>query len=279
MVCYLLTCSWFAIFFALPQYNRYKKSDKGVKLLAVAQSYIVFATILAIYGTAPRFGSDRDCNSDRSMVLFGPFDAVSKGRKVGLALYLALVVGYTIMVWHDYNSTDNVIQFVKNNKDLLRNGSRSLRVFRRNASPADAEQPAMPLPRVSIQSASTTSFGNVPPSHPHLNNISVLPGRPRSSSKVDSTYSGGSTHRRRQRSTAETREQRAKRKEREMITNPEYRPNVDGRVILNLMLIIVASAIAIANTELLRHFNHPNDADQDWGFGQVRPSALREPLR
>ncbi|EIN08101.1 hypothetical protein PUNSTDRAFT_135616 [Punctularia strigosozonata HHB-11173 SS5] len=276
MVCYLLTGSWFAIFFALPQYNRYKKSDKWVKLLAVGQSYVVFVTVLSIFGTSPVFGNDHECNDRRSVVIFAPFDAVTKGRIAGLALYGALALFYTILVWNDYNHTATLKRALRS----ARNGEMKARILRKiPTSRARNLDPPMPeVPMVNVQSASTSNLGNAIYGYPSLGNGGPHPGRSRASSKT--SYGSGTAPRQRhplapdppQVPTPTSKKDR--KPKRNDNSNPEYRPNVDGRVILNLTLIVTASAIAIVNTELFRHFNHPDDADRDWGFGQILPMFL-----
>lgn len=124
-MCYLLLASWAAIFFTLPQYNRFRKFDPWIKWLAVAQSYLVFATFIAVYKTAPYFGSCPDYNHNARMVIFGDFSATRSGRIFGLVGTSLLIVGYTLMVLFDYwgNGSKEQKEKIQQLKELKPQGS------------------------------------------------------------------------------------------------------------------------------------------------------------
>jgi hypothetical protein len=231
MVCYLLTGSWLAVFIALPRYNRYRNSSTVVKLLAVVQSYLVLIIILAILGASPTFGSDRACNHDRRYVIFGPMNAVHAGRKVGLTLYSILTIAYTIVTYHDY----------KHARVLRR-----LFLGTRRDAAGHLDSPLR-----------QSSSDNGP--------MTVL----NSATQQVTRNAASRIGEREQRHSLRVRATTAKVKR--AATNPGLKPGIDGRILLYFILIVVGSALVIANTELLRHFNHPDDTDQNWSFGQVRP--------
>ncbi|EGN97384.1 hypothetical protein SERLA73DRAFT_153796 [Serpula lacrymans var. lacrymans S7.3] len=53
-----------------------------------------------------------------------------------------------------------------------------------------------------------------------------------------------------------------------------HHANVDGRVVLTVIVIFIISALCILNTELLRHYNHIGPEDESWAFGQILPMFL-----
>ncbi|KDQ54253.1 hypothetical protein JAAARDRAFT_60674 [Jaapia argillacea MUCL 33604] len=102
VVVYLLTPSWTAIFFTMPAYNRLKKGSRVVKLLAILQSYLVFACAFVVLTLAPSFGSNPPCNGYLNFVIFRPFKVLENGRTAFLVLLSCVTVGYTLMLVSDY---------------------------------------------------------------------------------------------------------------------------------------------------------------------------------
>lgn len=97
-----MALSWASVFFTLPTYNRFVKSDKVVQVLSVIQSYVLFAYAIAILSNARTFGPLSCCNETAKVVLFRPFSALGAGRVVGWVIVLIVVVAYTIMCIYDY---------------------------------------------------------------------------------------------------------------------------------------------------------------------------------
>jgi hypothetical protein len=50
--------------------------------------------------------------------------------------------------------------------------------------------------------------------------------------------------------------------------------NIDGKMLFGMLAILIVSALAIANMELLRVRNGIHDTNTDWGFGQILAIAL-----
>jgi hypothetical protein len=101
-VFYLLALSWAAVFFSLPTYNRFIKSDKTLQVLSIIQSYILFAYAIAILIKAETFGPSYCCNETARVALFRPFSALHAGRIVGWVVVVLVVVIYTGLSVYDY---------------------------------------------------------------------------------------------------------------------------------------------------------------------------------
>ena len=99
---YLLALSWASVFFSLPTYNRFVKSDKTLQLLSIIQSYVLFAYAIAILIKAKTFGPSFCCNQTARVVLFRPFSALHAGRIVGWIVVMSVVAVYTFLCCYDY---------------------------------------------------------------------------------------------------------------------------------------------------------------------------------
>jgi hypothetical protein len=97
VVLYLLTLSWFALWFAHIRYYRFRKANILVKILSVAQGYFVVALAFAILGTAPSFGSTPACNIHLVAVVFATFRFLNVGRITFLVMLGLVVVVYTAL--------------------------------------------------------------------------------------------------------------------------------------------------------------------------------------
>ena len=102
IVFYLLALSWASVFFSLPTYNRFVKSDKTLQLLSIIQSYLLFAYAIAILIKAQTFGPSWCCNGTAKVALFRPFSALHAGRIVGWVVVMLVVIIYTVLSVYDY---------------------------------------------------------------------------------------------------------------------------------------------------------------------------------
>ncbi|TFK46503.1 hypothetical protein OE88DRAFT_896385 [Heliocybe sulcata] len=350
VVLYLLTPSWAAIFFTMPQYNRHKRSGSIIKYLAILQSYLIFACAFAVLRYAPTFGTEVECNKDLVFVIFKPFKVLYAGRNAFLVLLAIVTLAYTVLLYLDYsslihpyfkerkykripgqmigmmrkicvalripgirplpekedtekqdkNAEDNSAKPRKTGQGKSGKGARS----RRSASTSiprtspsstaasDTHGPATsgvssPAPANNQQQppAQSGSSDHASPSPPpftqDMNRQIVSFAPPPSTSPPTSSFtSTGSTGREEPLFTlpmfggAPFGMSKA---QMNVSFDTSYRANINGRLLVNLILILVTSMLAILNTELLRHLNHPNDSaasEGSWGFGQILPLFL-----
>ena len=102
VVFYLLSLSWAAVFFSLPSYNRFVKSDRTLQYLSIVQSYVLFAFALSILIKAKAFGSNPECNANAVVVLYHEFNALHQGRIVAWIFVILVIVIYTFLTISDY---------------------------------------------------------------------------------------------------------------------------------------------------------------------------------
>ena len=99
----LLSISWAAVFFALPQYNRFKHASSLVKILAIGQSYFLIIFAFVILAAAPSFGNKPECNPQIIIVIFfAPIKLFNKARIAGLVLLSLVTLAYTGLLYNDY---------------------------------------------------------------------------------------------------------------------------------------------------------------------------------
>jgi hypothetical protein len=201
----------------LPLY-KFHAGDRHLKYLGVLQSYVIFATFLSVFWTAPRFGSTPECNIHRRLVIFGAFSAVHSGRILALVATTLAIVLYTAgllsFYWRDLKQLTH------------RNGDPSTHV---------AHDPVSDLPS-----------GGADP------DFSGLPDAP----------AGEPTRPSRSRARPESLDF-------DMPDEDVLGLNIDGMVIIHLILIPIVAIPAIVNTELLRRHNHPQVNAGEWGLSQV----------
>ena len=104
IVLYLLSLSWVAVFFALPQYNRFKHANSIVKVLAIGQSYFLIAFGYTVLSAAPSFGNIATCNNTIVVSIFAPFKLLNSGRTLFLVALSLATVGYTLLLINDYRN-------------------------------------------------------------------------------------------------------------------------------------------------------------------------------
>ncbi|KZT24781.1 hypothetical protein NEOLEDRAFT_1093604 [Neolentinus lepideus HHB14362 ss-1] len=346
VVLYLLTPSWTAIFFTMPQYNRHRKSGAIVKYLAILQSYLVFACAFAILTKAESFGSDPQCNKDLVFVIFRPFRVLYAGRNAFLVLLSLCTLFYTVMLYSDYSTIihryfregeykrtprnilvalhlakplekkngDAEMQDVsgqessKNNTaenktgrdkhdrrkhdgssrrrssgvsgmpDGIRGSSSTVPASASPFGPSDNQQQQPPQ-----QGADGIRMSPIPPTslYPTTQDYdrfvaftmlspSAADFSPRSSGihTPEDPFAAG---------ISSVFGDQLKLPKQDMF-DTRYRANVNGRLIVSLVLIIVTSSLAILNTELLRYYNNPQSdsgsSEGSWGFGQILPLFL-----
>ncbi|KAF7973153.1 hypothetical protein HWV62_15931 [Athelia sp. TMB] len=90
-----------------------------LQLLSVLQSIVVFAFALAVLITAPRFGSNPECNTHAVLAFFGHFPVFNAGRIVGGTTGGIVIVLYVCMTARDYLSPLLSIIRQKRAKDTL----------------------------------------------------------------------------------------------------------------------------------------------------------------
>jgi hypothetical protein len=99
----LLSISWAAVFFALPQYNRFKHASSLVKILAIGQSYFLIIFAFVILAASPSFGNKPECNRQIIIVIFfAPIKLFNKARIAGLVLLSLVTLAYTGLLYNDY---------------------------------------------------------------------------------------------------------------------------------------------------------------------------------
>lgn len=103
VVLYLLTLSWAAVFFSLPSYNRFRKSDRTLKYLSIVQSYILFGFAFAVLVKANSgFGSMPICNVGARVAIFRPFNILPVGRILALVAMSIVIAIYSTLTAVDY---------------------------------------------------------------------------------------------------------------------------------------------------------------------------------
>ena len=96
--------SWAAVFFSLPSYNRFRKSDRTLKYLSILQSYVLFAFAFAVLVQAPSptFGNSPICNSSARVAIFRPFRILPVGRILALIGMSLVIFFYSALTIIDY---------------------------------------------------------------------------------------------------------------------------------------------------------------------------------
>jgi hypothetical protein len=267
---------------ATTQYNRFKKHGRSIMHLAIAQSYVVFGVVFTIFARAQTW----PCRDQWYIALFGRALSHETGSALGMTLTAVLAVGFTGLVYFGYAREQKIAR--------RRAGRRAAR--RAAALTAYANDVALqPLPRVRVV---PPDGGVLAPPAAHQ--------RQRSGSGSSAQYSPSTSDGGRQRSgssaqyspsTPDGRHQRSG-------SLAQYPPSMsdadadveggggdggpppapgftvalEGRVFLTSVAIGVVTALAIANTELLRQKNDVGgrtaDTGQSWSFGQVLAVAL-----
>lgn len=243
---YLLTLSWLAIQFSLPQYNKFRHADPVIKFLAIFQSYLVLAAAFAVGIVAPDFGNTPTCNRAVSAVIFVAFPFY-KGRVPLLVGLSAVTIGYTVLIVYDYRVEGG---------------------YSPTAPPTDEYTPPEPgsVAGSGIHRERAIHFTGGPmASHTHLGYAPhrgaarhVYMPEPRTRTRLRPLSMGFSP-----RTMTSLR------------TNISY-SRINGRVLVTACLIVAFSVVIIANTELLILHNRPitTNVDWDWTFGQILPLFL-----
>jgi hypothetical protein len=236
VVCYLLLFSWAAIFHAVLRYNRFVHIDPIVKLAAIVQTYFVAGTCIAILYATPWFGSNAECNAQRKFVFFGTFSAVGKGRYIGLGLTIMLLVVFTVSIGFDYARKKECEQPIQH--------SRGPKQQHQSLPSIDSlnQIPLQPISMVPLRTSPTVNLQSTAMVPLHTSCTVTFP--------TPAVYS--------HQDNFDLPEELLK-----------YETNLDGYIVVRLIVIIAISALMIAHTEELRHYNHPSSEDSSWGFGQV----------
>ncbi|EPQ51727.1 hypothetical protein GLOTRDRAFT_117755 [Gloeophyllum trabeum ATCC 11539] len=351
VVLYLLSPSWAAIFFTMPQYNRHKKSEPIVKVLAIVQSYLLFACAFAILGNASTFGSSPECNSHLVFVIFRPFHVLNAGRNAFLVLLSIVALIYTVLLYCDYQTLiwrffkeKEYIAILEKGRTTTRKLLEKLRLMKpspdlQNGDAEKGKQDSTnpPLSRQTshhpkhpnnqgIPSGTgrrhsgknmfrTSRRGSSKPTNASTSlnesagDSQLFPDNPNIAQPHTEGVRGGGTTCRTQHPNAAPSGRPlavsfseassdgdlpptslASRENEDPLAglpfaglpsfafDTSYRANINGRLIVNLLLILATSALAILNTELLRAWNHPQSdsgsSEGSWGFGQILPLFL-----
>ena len=167
----LLCISWAAVFFALPQYNRFKHASSLVKILAIGQSYFLIIFAFVVLAAAPSFGNKPECNHQIIIVIFfAPIKLFNKARIAGLVLLSLVTVAYTGLLYNDYcNGRPSGINDVE--------ASRVSGEVKDTSGPSSATQTSEPPPH--------RGCPNTPDNQPSQPHRSTVPERTRANSKFD----------------------------------------------------------------------------------------------
>ncbi|KAJ7060338.1 hypothetical protein C8F01DRAFT_1142329 [Mycena amicta] len=262
VVFYLLMLSWTTVTLTLPAGARLPstsprtaRSLSQLHTLSVLQSYTIFAFALALFATAPSFGSpsSRPCNPSARAVLFRPFPLLGAGRVLGFVLTGVLVLGYTGVLVRDHlpPTPERVRRWMR--RTVLR------RV-------PDGEQRPTPNARGDAQPQQPQPFGEtvglalgstLPRFVPHGQYHSRLGARAKSH-----------TH-----------------------NTPSYDLQIAWPLLIHLLVVLVLWALVVMNTELLILWNGgrggggggggsasasggSGGGGSGWGFGQILPMFL-----
>ncbi|KLO17533.1 hypothetical protein SCHPADRAFT_994226 [Schizopora paradoxa] len=265
IVFYLLAMSWVAVFFSLPSYNRFIKSDNVLKYLSVFQSYLLFAFALAILVKGDSFGSSPECNSEALVVIFRPFSAIHGGRVVGWITVSIALLFYTFLTVSDYLPT------AKKEWEKLRDFAIRLRNKKgKDANAVPSSPPGAPEKDNSTAIGSHGQDLEANQNRPRSSNMSGIP-----SSNISSAANPSST-------TSEKPRRKKKKKSKSKSDNEEAENNkatfdlgISGTLIIEIAVILLLWSLAVMNTELLIRWNSfsPSDGSQ-WQFGQVLPMFL-----
>ncbi|KAJ7054544.1 hypothetical protein C8F01DRAFT_1259386 [Mycena amicta] len=256
VVFYLLMLSWTTVTLTLPAGARLPSTSprtaRSLSLLhtlSVLQSYTIFAFALALFATAPSFGSpsSRPCNPSARAVLFRPFPLLGAGRVLGFVLTGVLVLGYTGVLVRDHlpPAPERVRRWMR--RTVLRRVPDGERAERPNANAnsragADGQQQPQPFGETVGLALGSTLPRFVPQYHSR-------------------TSARGKSH------THNT---------------PSYDLQIAWPLLIHLLVVLVLWALVVMNTELLILWNGggggsgvgASGSGSGWGFGQILPMFL-----
>lgn len=260
VVFYLLAMSWAAVFFTIPTYNRFVKSDTTLKVLSVFQSYLLFGFALALLTKAETFGVHHECNENAVAVVFFRFSALRTGRILGWIFVTIVIVIYTMMTFYDYHPV------VWDWWDILQ---RKLEERRTPAPPSDSNNtPPSPMASLSpdLEAGQNRSRG--------VDGQSTAEGSGANESNEKQT----SRHydRKGKRSTNHKRHHKQKSNDNNIGNDISDKLGMSGTLICQLGIVVFLWALTVMNTELLIRWNRfePEDGESQWQFGQVRSLSL-----
>jgi hypothetical protein len=95
LVLYLLSLSSVALWFAFVRYHRFHHASTVVKIIVIAQAYLIIALAFAVLITAPSFGSAPLCNVEVLVVFFGTIRFLNVGRVVFLVFVSLIAILWT----------------------------------------------------------------------------------------------------------------------------------------------------------------------------------------
>jgi hypothetical protein len=217
-------------------------------LLAILQSYLVFAITLSIFVSAPTFGNTPQCNGSAKVALFGALLALHTGRLLGLAGISVLILLYTATVAMDYQG------YGFHGHDTMPSSDTGNRKPEKHTTPGHARGDTTSSSRSAPAVVELSPTSRDPPVTTHVDECAV-PAGVMAATGMSSSWSprrgaGGLS---------------------DMRLPPGFSSGIDGTVSVTVLTIVIVSALAIVNTELLRLYNHPQPDDSEWSFGQILP--------
>jgi len=102
VVCYLLALSSITIYISFMRYDRFTNGNSFLDFLAVFQTYLLFAFIVALLVKGRSFGKSPNCNFEAVVVIFRPFSAIRSGRVVGWVVVSLALVAYSFLTIGGY---------------------------------------------------------------------------------------------------------------------------------------------------------------------------------
>lgn len=189
VVLYLLTLSWAAVFFSLPSYNRFRKSDRTLKYLSIVQSYILFGFAFAVLVKANSgFGSMPICNVGARVAIFRPFNILPVGRILALVAMSIVIAIYSTLTAVDYYPlvTGQIREWMERWRSW-KERRKDKREKRRNAVPRS----------LGTQDSDSAPGGHASPRRgpTHRDSMSTAPGRSKGNRGDGTKSEKGKSHR------------------------------------------------------------------------------------
>ncbi|KAI5118519.1 hypothetical protein M0805_007688 [Coniferiporia weirii] len=257
VVFYLLALSWASVFFSLPAYNRFVKSDKTLKYLSVLQSYILFAFALAILIKADSFGMTPPCNPNAVAVIFRPIPALRAGRIAASVLVVITIIIYSGLTISDY-------------KPLVKRWIRLIKKKWKTIRKADA-QPATSGPAAAPRDLNEAESGMT----------RTGPMATAEDGGDEKTTKRGAKNKSKNKSKNKNRKKGKEKSESINQTNEadenKYDLGISGNLIIEIIVIFILWALTVMNTELLikwNNFEGGGGGSESWQFGQILPMFL-----
>jgi hypothetical protein len=264
-----------------------------ITLFATAQSCVVLAVILAIFVCAPHV----PCGAQTYIVFLHKFSATGGGRTVGIVGTAILLVGHTGFVSLEYAQVALFVAKTRAHDAELPNATAG--------APPAVEAASPGLPTIAQQaSAPQTNTALLPPGlEPDMRSpgfsVAAPPGLPTIARQASASQTNtallppglepdmrspgfsvaappGLPTIARQASASQTNTALLPPELELDVRSPGFsvdRP-ISGRLLKKIVAIVLVTALAVANTELLRHWNGAPASGGQWGFGQFLALAV-----